>query len=1178
MVAMQSDYYIDGTGILVFRREDLLWLTVELRNCELTGDGTALRWGPGPGRAAVYVHLPHQHLLEEPVGDGVLWVPVRSLAAAPATLPFGVPGAGLTLPPGGLLEGLELLDYDHRDSALEFPARLNMWPDGTQFWSLSHPPALAVTPEGVTAGLWQARLGGWQEGWRHCTACGTLVYARDAPGLCNGGGTHRHGEGAFSLQFGGHASDQQGGWYRCGRCQGLYYAGFDDGRCYGEVPHVRTDDYGVPYGTTPPGTEPGWRWCSRCQLMFYLYADSLCVSGEPHDPNGSSPYSVGRGPSLAGTRLIAGWVRDGDTPFELSPSTYDLQQFVNGLFDAPLFALSALGASVRMAGPVGYRSGAEVDPGIAYEHHAEFGRDVRVSVTQRGYLTTRHPASVVTVTERRFGWRTVPNPPPERQDMWDWCYRCASLAFGGGPGGRCADGNPHNLGPGPPMKMVPTGLDWGTDPGWAWCSVCESLTKGGTCWSGDDHDTADSMAYYPIVDFWASWLPTVFGGTERPQRCNRCGRLVWRADGACIDGDGHMPQDSIFVIEDVPTGGTAVAYLHRYSCLVVTEPEVACGALGEPNTSGWREMPLRRLRLRTLWVPLPETPPEGEPFWVRSGTGDALFAMEGSDWEGRTVAFSMPLVFVPETVADDGGWAARVYADGPPSRRTRPFGGQVVALADPPGSSDGSTAVPVVSMDFTLKAADGMRPAYRLTVAGFTVAIAALNHFAPDGAQPHQVTLHDRYKTDGLGEGNPAGAFLRLVKDVPVGLAAERVGGLASPQTALGALTTLKGIVPQDFAEALPAPNLEAIFGGAKLLGIVSFASVIEKIAEAPTMLTRRLGETVQIEYRLHATLKAGAQMSLSFGAGATLDLTATTSTSALGAATGTPPASMVKGTVTDVSISIANIVTVHFHALHFTAENGRSPQISTDGCDVTFDGDLAFLRELVDKLPKVGFGPGTTVDVTPAGLEAGYALAVPAAAVGVFALSNLALSVRLTLPFSGAAPKLRFAFSHRDHPFTVGVLFLAGTGYFALAAQGDDRGVTELEAALEFGGNCEIDVFVARGGVYAMAGIYIAKHGDKSLINGYVRCGGYLEILGVISISIDFRMGLTYEPASGDVVGAATLTVGISILFFSKTVTFSVERRFAGPAPAAGARSEFRAVSASVDADAWNQHCQAFA
>jgi hypothetical protein len=53
-------------------------------------------------------------------------------------------------------------------------------------------------------------------------------------------------------------------------------------------------------------------------------------------------------------------------------------------------------------------------------------------------------------------------------------------------------------------------------------------------------------------------------------------------------------------------------------------------------------------------------------------------------------------------------------------------------------------------------------------------------------------------------------------------------------------------------------------------------------------------------------------------------------------------------------------------------------------------------------------------------------------------------------------------------------VLFLAGTGFFALTADGRE-GIKQVEAALEFGGNCEIDVVVARGGVYAMAGVYVS-------------------------------------------------------------------------------------------------------
>jgi hypothetical protein len=229
------------------------------------------------------------------------------------------------------------------------------------------------------------------------------------------------------------------------------------------------------------------------------------------------------------------------------------------------------------------------------------------------------------------------------------------------------------------------------------------------------------------------------------------------------------------------------------------------------------------------------------------------------------------------------------------------------------------------------------------------------------------VRLHDAYRDHGFDGANRTGAFLRLLTDIPVAFAAGQVGGLATPDTTLGALSAVRGAIPEGFAQTAAPPNLSAIFAGAKLLGIVAFSEIIDRIADAPTMVTRRAGDTITIEYALHADLKQAGYRSLNFQPGATIDLLATTSTSAPGAATGRLPQSTVSGTVTGVQISIGDVVTVTFPTLRFKAVTGTKPEIATDGCVVAFSGDLSFVQALANALPSTGFGPSAWVNVGPA-------------------------------------------------------------------------------------------------------------------------------------------------------------------------------------------------------------------
>ena len=123
--------------------------------------------------------------------------------------------------------------------------------------------------------------------------------------------------------------------------------------------------------------------------------------------------------------------------------------------------------------------------------------------------------------------------------------------------------------------------------------------------------------------------------------------------------------------------------------------------------------------------------------------------------------------------------------------------------------------------------------------------------------------------------------------------------------------------------------------------------------------------------------------------------------------------------------------------------------------------------------------------------------------------------------------------------------------------------------ASIEFGGSFSLNMGVASGGVYVMAGVYIRLENRAAHLTGYLRLGGSLEVLGLIRVSIEFYLGFTYDP---DVVwGEASVTVKIDILFFSKSVPLKVRREFAS-----GSRDiPFDEMMSNSD---WNDYIAAFA
>lgn len=135
-------------------------------------------------------------------------------------------------------------------------------------------------------------------------------------------------------------------------------------------------------------------------------------------------------------------------------------------------------------------------------------------------------------------------------------------------------------------------------------------------------------------------------------------------------------------------------------------------------------------------------------------------------------------------------------------------------------------------------------------------------------------------------------------------------------------------------------------------------------------------------------------------------------------------------------------------------------------------------------------------------------------------------------------------------------------------------NGVESVEAAIEFGGSVSLNLGVASGGVSVMAGIYFGMTGAVTTLTGYLRVGGHLSVLGLVSISVEFYLAFTYRSKGGgrsEVWGQARVTVSVKVAFFSTSVSLSIERRFAG----ASGDPTFDQVTDPQD---WEQYCLAFA
>jgi hypothetical protein len=114
------------------------------------------------------------------------------------------------------------------------------------------------------------------------------------------------------------------------------------------------------------------------------------------------------------------------------------------------------------------------------------------------------------------------------------------------------------------------------------------------------------------------------------------------------------------------------------------------------------------------------------------------------------------------------------------------------------------------------------------------------------------------------------------------------------------------------------------------------------------------------------------------------------------------------------------------------------------------------------------------------------------------------------------------------------------------------------------------------------MAGIYFRMEPERASLTGYFRLGGYVDVLGLISASLELYMDLTYIFEEGKCIGRASLTIEVHVLFFSIGVEITCERKFAG----SSGDPSFAALMGPIDPGAdlttadygWRDYCEAFA
>lgn len=291
-----------------------------------------------------------------------------------------------------------------------------------------------------------------------------------------------------------------------------------------------------------------------------------------------------------------------------------------------------------------------------------------------------------------------------------------------------------------------------------------------------------------------------------------------------------------------------------------------------------------------------------------------------------------------------------------------------------------------------------------------------------------------------------------------------------------------------------------------------------------------------------------------------------------------------------DFGVTVASSLAVNFSYMNFGSGSGSKSDIKVEmdaARPIEFIGPLSFVNTLQNCIPKTGFSEdGPYINLSLAGIKAGFDLSIPDVAVGVFMMSNITLGAYVNLPFNGDEMTIGFFFCKRENPFILTVSCFGGGGYFMLVTT--LKGLKSVEAAFEFGAAISINLGIASGGVSVMGGFYfkfevVSPTEEKIYLTGYLRINGNLSVLGIITVSLEFYLALEAiivdkTNSAGEKVkkvekmeGVATLKVKIEVLFFKKTVSVTARRQFAG----ADADPTFGDM---IELPDWQEYCLAFA
>jgi hypothetical protein len=233
-----------------------------------------------------------------------------------------------------------------------------------------------------------------------------------------------------------------------------------------------------------------------------------------------------------------------------------------------------------------------------------------------------------------------------------------------------------------------------------------------------------------------------------------------------------------------------------------------------------------------------------------------------------------------------------------------------------------------------------------------------------------------------------------------------------------------------------------------------------------------------------------------------------------------------------DLPTAGAGVVTASFESLAFRQVDGNPPTLEVGDPDFSFDGVLKLLQKLEQAVDLGGRAP--VIKAGPDGVRAVYQLRIDDVP-GLFTMRNIVVNVELDIPFRKGSPSISISFASRESPFQLSIPPFGGGGYALVRLDGE--GLRHVEACLEFGGLMTVDFEVVTAEVHALGGVRFSLVGSTPAMSAYVRLGGSVTLFGLVTLSVELRVDLTYDDLTDRLTGRATLVIELDLALYADAV-----------------------------------------